>query len=145
VLIGGKEAIIKTVKWPKRFEMANNSIQRNIMVYASEEAYLYAHTQQAPGFPYRAKDFSADRNLIWPDGADVKVQMNADPGDAIGFKQWQKLGMDTKSVIADPCFVDSGNGDWRLREGSPAGRIGFEAIPVDEIGLYADPPYRDLD
>lgn len=45
---------------------------------------------------------------------------------------------DQKSIVADPLFVDAENGDHRLKSESPAFRLGFEKIPVDEIGLYKD-------
>ncbi len=41
-------------------------------------------------------------------------------------------------IDGDPGFVDAANGDFRLREDSPAWELGFEALPVDQIGLYVD-------
>ena len=38
----------------------------------------------------------------------------------------------------DPGFVDVKNGDFRLREDSPAWKLGFKPIPFDKIGLYVD-------
>jgi len=38
----------------------------------------------------------------------------------------------------DPGFVDAANGDFRLKEDSPAWKLGFQAIPYDKIGLYVD-------
>ncbi len=38
----------------------------------------------------------------------------------------------------DPGFVDLEGGDFRLRDDAPARAIGFEDIPLDEIGLYQD-------
>jgi hypothetical protein len=34
----------------------------------------------------------------------------------------------------DPGFVDAQNGDFRLREDSPVWRLGFEPIPLEQIG-----------
>ena len=37
------------------------------------------------------------------------------------LEEWQKVsGMDKNSIHADPMFVDYKNGDFRLKEGSPA-------------------------
>jgi hypothetical protein len=38
----------------------------------------------------------------------------------------------------DPRFVNAAKGDFRLREDSPAWKLGFERIPVEKIGLYKD-------
>ena len=54
------------------------------------------------------------------------------------WEEWQKMGQDQKSIVADPLFIDSENRDYRLKSESPAFRLGFEKIPVDEIGPYKD-------
>jgi hypothetical protein len=38
-------------------------------------------------------------------------------------------------VKADPHFVDATNGDFRLKDDSPAYKLGFKKIPVEQIGL----------
>jgi len=45
---------------------------------------------------------------------------------------------DNLLVEGDPGFVDLGRMDFRLREDSPAFRIGFQPIPFERIGLYPD-------
>ena len=41
--------------------------------------------------------------------------------------------------MADPLFVDPDKDDYRLKPDSPALKLGFQPIPVDKIGPYADP------
>jgi hypothetical protein len=41
-------------------------------------------------------------------------------------------------VDEDPKFVDREALDFRLREGSPAFKLGFKRIPIGKIGLYRD-------
>ena len=41
-------------------------------------------------------------------------------------------------IDQDPHFVDRENSDFRLRSDSPAWDLGFQEIPVDRIGPYAD-------
>ncbi len=38
----------------------------------------------------------------------------------------------------DPLFVDAAHQDFRLREESPAFKLGFQRIPVEQIGPYRD-------
>lgn len=40
------------------------------------------------------------------------------------FAQWQALGLDTGSISVDPVFVDSSNGNYALKPGSPAQGMG---------------------
>lgn len=54
------------------------------------------------------------------------------------WEAWQQEGGDLHSLVADPLFVDGKNGDFRLRPDSPAFKLGFKPIPIDEIGPYKD-------
>ncbi len=51
------------------------------------------------------------------------------------WTSWQAEGWDKHSLIADPKFVDWRNDDFRLQADSPAFKLGFEAIPVEKIGV----------
>jgi hypothetical protein len=51
------------------------------------------------------------------------------------WTSWQAEGWDKHSLIADPLFVDWKNDDFRLKPESPAFKLGFEAIPVEKIGV----------
>lgn len=48
---------------------------------------------------------------------------------------WQNAGWDKNSLVADPLFVDWKNDNWRLKPESPAFKLGFKALPVDEMGI----------
>ena len=39
----------------------------------------------------------------------------------------------------DPLFVNAATHDFRLKPGSPAFKLGFKPIPVENIGIYQDP------
>ena len=46
-------------------------------------------------------------------------------------------GFDGHSLMADPQFVDPSTGDFRVRPGSPAERIGFISFPMDRFGVVS--------
>lgn len=50
------------------------------------------------------------------------------------WNAWQRLGYDAHSVFADPLFADPRHGDFRVRDGSPALKIGFQNFPMDQFG-----------
>jgi parallel beta-helix repeat protein len=54
------------------------------------------------------------------------------------WASWQTLGFDAKSVVGDPLFVGRDKDDYRLRPESPALKLGFQPIPVEKIGPFAD-------
>jgi len=44
-------------------------------------------------------------------------------------------GCDANSVAGDPRFVDAANGDFRVKDGSPALKLGFVNFPMDRFGV----------
>ncbi|MEI6892644.1 MAG: hypothetical protein V5783_10785 [Pontiella sp.] len=52
-----------------------------------------------------------------------------------GGRLTQKYGWDEHSVVGDPLFVDPANGDFRVKDGSPAMKLGFRNFPMDQFGV----------
>ena len=50
------------------------------------------------------------------------------------LEEVQKCGMDSGSLVADPCFVDAANYDFTLKAESPAFKLGFKAIDISDVG-----------
>ena len=67
-------------------------------------------------------------NLYW-NAAGVRVRFGTK-----NLGEWQKHGQDKNSLIADPLFADPAGGDYTLRPGSPAARIGFESWDRSAVG-----------
>ena len=63
---------------------------------------------------------------------DVRIS-EAEPLDE--WAAWQNAGWDKHSLVADPLFMDWKNDDFRLKPESPAFKLGFKKIPVEEIGV----------
>ena len=51
------------------------------------------------------------------------------------LESWQKLGLEKDSIIADPLFVDPASGNYQVRSGSPALKLGFKNFPMDNFGV----------
>ncbi len=65
---------------------------------------------------------SVDRNLF--DSQDSSILTHA-----------AKLGWDRNSVMGEPMYVDPAGGDFRVKEGSPALKLGFKNFPMDQFGV----------
>jgi hypothetical protein len=50
------------------------------------------------------------------------------------FEEWQKSGQDVHSLRAAPLLIDPERGDFSLRPGSPALKIGFKPIDLSGVG-----------
>jgi len=44
-------------------------------------------------------------------------------------------GRDEHSIVADALFVDPAHGDYRVKDGSPALKLGFRNFPMDQFGV----------
>jgi hypothetical protein len=70
-----------------------------------------------------------DHNLYYCPGAtEYLVGYGGQP-----FAEWQKAGFDLNSLTADPQFADPAADDYRLQPGSPAFRLGFQAIDTGKV------------
>jgi len=79
-----------------------------------------------------------DHNLYWHAGGSEKLRFLGRT-----FPEWQGLGLDARSQIADPRFVDPGAGNFTLRPDSPALALGFQPIDFSKVGLYGDSAWVD--
>ena len=72
--------------------------------------------------------FLFDNNLYYQtDGQPIQFGQQS-------MAEWQKSGQDAHSVVADPLFVDPEHGDFTLKPGSPAAKIGFQPIDMSQVG-----------
>ncbi len=129
IMIGGPE----TRTAIRTFEMAGERVshhiyRRNIMVLEGDTRVYTFRRWDGEKVDY------ADSNLVYTQSGTYPVDV---AGEVLSWDEWQQYGAgyDTHTIHADPGFVDPANHDYRLRDGSPAFDIGFERIPVEEIGL----------
>ncbi len=125
---------------------------RNIVYYTAEGGRMmreenksaWGEGQLAWTFrgPQSAFDgFRFDGNCVHaPPELPLKFSLTVTPGPErlLTWEQWRATGQDQGSVMADPLFVDAEKLDFRLRPESPALRLGFRQIPLEQIGPYED-------
>lgn len=95
------------------FQRSRDQVHANIMT----ERYHTARMNE----PY-TDGTMVDRNLF--DSSDSNILAHA-----------AKLGWDENSVLAEPMYVDPENGDFRVKEESPAIKLGFKNFPMDQFGV----------
>jgi len=54
------------------------------------------------------------------------------------FKEWQNIGMDGHSLVADPMFISFENKDFRLHPDSPAFKLGFSEFDMENYGRVSE-------
>jgi hypothetical protein len=106
------------------FKDCDDVIARNIIVDETPYRFIAADPEYARQIDY---------NLFYSENGMPEV---SGVGDIMSFEQWQQKGFDVHSLVADPMFVDAKHGDFRVKPGSPALKLGFENFRMDNFGVY---------
>jgi hypothetical protein len=104
-------------------EHSSFTMERNIVLWKEGELL---------GSYWSNGHFHFDNNLYW-NGTGKPFQLAG-----LSLEDWRKKGQDQHSIVADPLFVDPARGDFRLKSGSPAIKLGFTPIDV----AVAAPPSK---
>jgi len=106
--------------------MVNNGFHPHVW-YANSGDEFYSNIVMSAVKGIRAPTKTAngkhiDRNLFFV----------ADPKQKDKYAEY---GWDLNSIVGDPLFLDPAGGDFRVEQGSPALKIGFENFPMDQFGV----------
>ena len=129
----------------------DNIVRNNIFAYGTEAVLMRTRAEPhrsftlernlvvANGSPLLGSNWSGtgyaiDRNLYWDEAGPP-----AGPRRGVTWDQWRAAGHDRHSIVADPGFRDPGHGDFRLKPGSPAAKIGFKAFDTSKAGRRGGP------
>jgi parallel beta-helix repeat protein len=125
---------------PHKFFWASSPLYATIDQTWSLVEFLV--TVPGPGAPAYREELSQSVIRIEVHGAEAGVLVDDVTLEEVEladmWSSWKALGFDTRSVVADPLFVDRDRDDFRLHADSPALQLGFEPIPIETIGPYAD-------
>jgi hypothetical protein len=118
------------VRWSRPEEFFAFAFQRNIVLLGEGRLFMHVDKNWDTG-----RVFLAD-NVYWK--ADGLIPEFAGKS----WSDWQFLGRDNTSVVADPLFVDPAKGDWTLRPESPALKLGFVPFDWKLAGVTGDAAWR---
>lgn len=132
-----QEPVARVLEYYKRFLgfMTGHIVARNIICTQSgNPVYL-----SLDGWTDRVIA-ECDGNVVFTPEGMARAQIEFEPlredeSRMLSFAQWQAMGYDGHSVLADPLFVDPAHDDYRLGKLSPALALGFQPIPFDQIGI----------
>jgi len=117
---------------PSHLNHENVKLLRNIICYSKPGSHLFRLSGE------RSVPVESDYNVFFHTGGEDLVNSGAPGLDS--FEDWQKSGLDTHSVVADPMFVDPTNDDYSLKPESPALKLGFKPIDISKVGLRGGKP-----
>ena len=119
--------------WPYN-EKRPSTFRRNV-VYLTQGELLIPHGERSLNERLGTKEplGTWDENLYWHTAGPDRLHFYRRT-----FSEWQALGLDRQSRIADPQFVDAAGHNFDLRPDSPALQLGFRPLDLASAGLYGD-------
>ena len=110
-----------------------SNIQNNILYKVALHNTFYRQgTVNGKLTELKTEECNIDKNLYFDANLSDHVQSAVD--------YYRTRGADKNSIVADPLFRDMKNGDFRLKENSPAYQMRFKDIDVKRIGTTSDFP-----
>ena len=138
---GGHEHVIRNnvfalsarhALWPY-FEKRPNTFERNIVYLTQGELFIpYGEGSLKDRVAAHQSLGDWDYNIYWNTSAE-KLRFCGRT-----FADWQQLGMDRHSFVADPGFMNPSLADFRVKRGSPAFQLGIQPLDVSRVGLYGE-------
>ncbi len=124
--------------WPY-WEKRPNNFRRNIVCFSSGSV-LVGHAEGTLQQRRKANEPLGDwdENVYWDTRKPDQPRFFHHD-----FSEWQALGLDRHSIVADPQFVNAARHDFRLRRTSPAFGLGFHQIDTRGVGLYGEKAWRN--
>ncbi|HKI32132.1 MAG TPA: right-handed parallel beta-helix repeat-containing protein [Gemmataceae bacterium] len=98
--------------------------------FTFERNVVYYRTDKLLAGKWDDDQVALDNNLYWRDGGAVRF------GDQ-SWEAWRSRRRDGHSLVADPLFADPDRGDFRLKPGSPAEKVGFKTPDLSGVGPRA--------
>lgn len=78
-----------------------------------------------------------DNNIVWNHGKNIKVEYrfleNKRNPPPVSWTIWKTTSLDENSLLIDPKFISSVQGNFSLRSDSPAQKLGIQELPLKDI------------
>jgi hypothetical protein len=129
----GKENIIRNniLAFSKDHQIQATRVEEHLS-FTFENNIVYWTTGPLLSGRWKEINIVMDKNCYWNSaGEEIKPA-------GMSFEQWQELGRDKNSIIADPLFADQDRYDFRLDPNSPAVKLGFKPFDYTKARVYGD-------
>ena len=132
-----------------------NTIRNNILAYSLLHQIQATRVEDHQSFTFENNIVYYDSDALlsgrWKD-LDFESRNNCyfnakgKPIDFVGntLQQWQELGHEQGTIIADPQFAAPQDADFRLAADSPVWQLGFRPFDPSQAGVYGDASWVEL-
>ena len=131
------------------------TVTNNIIINESPTLHIWTKYKKMNKFYFRnivqhhEPYWSTSSHIIDPDDAHLDYNLFWNKGQPLAGKWpglqkiWKKYHWDEHSVTADPLFVNPAEGDYRVKDGSPALTLGFKNFDMNNFGKPGYPTFEN--
>jgi hypothetical protein len=132
----GKENVIRNniLALSKLYQLQATRVEEHLS-FTFERNLVYYQTGTLLQGPWEKVRHVSRNNCYWKAGDGAVAFLGKT------LAEWQALGHEQETLIADPLFVDAARYDFRLRPGSPALQTGFKPFDPGTAGVYGEPAW----
>jgi parallel beta-helix repeat protein len=105
------------------------TFERNIALTNGYPIFVGGYAEE-----FWKNDFRSNLNILYDISGKQITFLESSRGKKYDLNEWRKFGYDTLSIIADPKFKDAEKYNFTLAEDSPAFKIGFKPINLEDAG-----------
>jgi hypothetical protein len=120
------------VRWSRPEDFFAFAFERNIVLLGEGRLFMHVDKTWDTGRVW------LNDNVYWKPDGPIKEFAGKSWAD------WQFLGRDPLSIVADPLFVAPDKGDWTLQPESPALKLGFQPFDWKLAGVTGDAAWQKL-
>jgi hypothetical protein len=127
----GKENVVRNniLGLSMDHQLQRSRVEPHISFFFSNNIVYWEHGPLFDG-SWKDPNVVLSHNLYWCTDPAQPVTF-----DGLSLAEWQKLGKDDGSCVADPLFADPARGDFHLKPGTPATQIGFKPFDYTQAGV----------
>lgn len=131
----GKENVIRNniLAFSREYQVQATRVEEHLS-FRFENNIVYYNSGVCLQGPWDRVNIDMDNNCYWNTAGEVNFIDKT-------LEQWQALGRDKHSIIADPKFKNPEAYDFHLGEDSPALKIGFKPFDYSQAGVYGNPEW----
>lgn len=128
----GKENIVRNniLAFSREQQLQATRVENHLSFTLENNIIYYTNGHLLAG-PWDKVQFKMRSNCFYNTAGEVKFIGKS-------LKEWQDAGKDEGSIVADPEFVNPEKYDFKLKENSPAFKIGFKPFDYSKAGVYGD-------
>ena len=136
----GKENVVRNniLAFSMDNQLQRSRVEPHISFFFSNNIVCWA-TSPLLGGSWNDTNVVVSHNLYWCTEPAQPVMFAG-----LSLAEWQKLGKDDGSLVADPLFVNAEQRDFHLKPGSPTEKIGFKPFDYTQAGVYGSAQWKNL-